>query len=265
MKVFISSDIEGTCGICHWDETEPGKSGYEYFRNLMSKEVLSVCKGINHYDGSEIIIKDAHDTARNLDISIFPENTRVIRGWTRDPYIMMSGIDKSYDASIFTGYHSGGGSNGSPLSHTMSGSTITYMKINDIPASEFLMNYYTSLYFSVPVVMVSGDKALCKSVNEIDEKIHTVTAYESKGNAVISNHPSVINKKLESEAMASLKDLKKYNTKLPGKFKVELCFRQHYMAYRASFYNGVKQIDDMTVLFETEDYLEFLKMFFFTT
>ena len=25
-RVFISADIEGTCGIAHWDETELGKA-----------------------------------------------------------------------------------------------------------------------------------------------------------------------------------------------------------------------------------------------
>jgi D-aminopeptidase len=33
MKLFVSSDIEGTCGIAHWDETEIGKPGYDRFPN----------------------------------------------------------------------------------------------------------------------------------------------------------------------------------------------------------------------------------------
>ena len=31
-RIYISSDIEGTCGIAHWDETELGRSEHDYFR-----------------------------------------------------------------------------------------------------------------------------------------------------------------------------------------------------------------------------------------
>ena len=41
MKVFISSDIEGTAGITHWDEAEKGHFSYPEFRELMTGEVLA--------------------------------------------------------------------------------------------------------------------------------------------------------------------------------------------------------------------------------
>ena len=45
MKLFISSDIEGTCGINDWDETEIGKPGYDRFALQMSREVSAACSG----------------------------------------------------------------------------------------------------------------------------------------------------------------------------------------------------------------------------
>ena len=30
-KFYISADIEGTCGIADWSETEPGNPLYDYF------------------------------------------------------------------------------------------------------------------------------------------------------------------------------------------------------------------------------------------
>lgn len=35
-RIFLSADIEGTCGIAHWDETELGKPDYEPFRHQMT-------------------------------------------------------------------------------------------------------------------------------------------------------------------------------------------------------------------------------------
>ena len=75
-RIFISSDIEGTCGICHWDETELGKAEYEPFRRQMTAEVAACCEGVLAGGADDILIKDAHDSARNLQPSGLPEKIR---------------------------------------------------------------------------------------------------------------------------------------------------------------------------------------------
>ena len=42
-RIFLSADIEGTCGIAHWAETELGKPDYEPFRRQMTREVAAAC------------------------------------------------------------------------------------------------------------------------------------------------------------------------------------------------------------------------------
>ena len=44
-KIFLSADIEGTCGIAHWDETSKGHADYPHFANQMSREVAAACEG----------------------------------------------------------------------------------------------------------------------------------------------------------------------------------------------------------------------------
>lgn len=63
MKVFISSDIEGTTGITTWDETEKNAPSYGYFAAQMTKEVNAVCTGALEAGADAILIKDAHDSA----------------------------------------------------------------------------------------------------------------------------------------------------------------------------------------------------------
>jgi D-amino peptidase len=141
MKVFLSCDMEGTNGICDWDETELAKADYARFANRMLLEVKAACEGINSAaPDSGIVIKDAHDYCRNLDHSLLPRNTTLIRGSGSSPYSMMHGIDAGFDAAMFTGYHSGGGYDGNPLAHTMSPKSIFHMRINGVLATEFLMN-----------------------------------------------------------------------------------------------------------------------------
>lgn len=48
MNLFISSDIEGTCGIAAWSETEPGRpdGDYAYFKQQMSREVAAAAAAL---------------------------------------------------------------------------------------------------------------------------------------------------------------------------------------------------------------------------
>ena len=129
MKIFISSDIEGTCGINSWCETEKGQDLYEHFRLQMSKEVAAACEGAIAAGAQDILVKDAHDSARNIDPNYLPEQARILRGWARHPFSMMAGLDESYDGVVFTGYHSAAEMNTNPLSHTMNTQN-NYVKIN---------------------------------------------------------------------------------------------------------------------------------------
>ena len=65
-RIFLSADIEGTCGIAHWAETELGKPDYEPFRRQMTREVAAACEGAFAAGCEDLLIKDAHDSARNL-------------------------------------------------------------------------------------------------------------------------------------------------------------------------------------------------------
>ena len=76
-RIFISSDIEGTCGICHWDETELGKADYEPFRRQMTAEVRAACEGAFAGGCDDILIKDAHDSARNLLPAELPQGVQI--------------------------------------------------------------------------------------------------------------------------------------------------------------------------------------------
>ena len=75
MKLFLSADIEGTTGITLWDETENGHSRYPYFQEQMSKEVNAACLGAMDGGCTEILVKDAHDSACNLIPAMLPFGT----------------------------------------------------------------------------------------------------------------------------------------------------------------------------------------------
>ena len=264
MKVFISADIEGVNNIVAWDETELNHAEYSYFRKQMTEEVKRACIGIKKaHPEAEIFIKDAHDSARNLILADLPDYVQLHRGWQGCPCSMMAGLDETFDAVVFIGYHSPSRSDGNPLSHTMN-TRIHHVKINGVVASEFYINALYASYKNVPVAFLSGDKNLTKQVRNENENIITVATKERAPGAVISKHPNVTNQLIEERVAEALsRDLSDNIVKLPKHFDIEIQYKNHQVAYSNSFYPGCKLLGYDRVLFSSDDYYEVLRMFKF--
>ena len=166
-KIFLSADIEGTCGIAHWDETSKGHADYPAFAQQMTREVAAACEGALSAGCTELLVKDAHDSACNLIPDQLPEEVKLFRGWGSDPKGMVAGLDGTYDGVFFTGYHSGAGMDTNPLAHTMNRQN-NYVKINGIICPELMINSLTAAQEGVPVRLGTGDKGLCEWVKKMN-------------------------------------------------------------------------------------------------
>ena len=262
-KVFISADIEGTCGIVNWQETEVGNAYSDHFRAQMTAEVAAACRGALAAGADEVVVKDAHDSARNIYPDRLPKQVKIIRSWSRVPYSMMTGLDGSFDAVFFTGYHSASGTGTNPLSHTMSTDIIS-LTVNGKVTSEFMLNSYIAEYFGVPAVLLTGDKGLCDSAKEFNPGITTVPVSEGRGDCSLSIHPQLACELIEEAACRALSTPKELcRIEMPGEFTVETKLRRPQMAYRASFYPGAYLVSPDTVGFKCTDFLDFLKFHLF--
>ncbi len=261
MKIFISADIEGVCGCTAWDETEKGKDGYEYFAKQMTLEVKAACDGANESGVNEIYINDAHDSGRNIDHNLLPKNTKLIRGWSGGNYSMVDELDESFDALMFIGYHSAASKSSNPLSHTMT-TSLDYIKINGKIASEFLIHSYIAAYLGVPVVFLSGDSGLCSEALELNKNIKTVAVKEGKGNSTINIHPQLAIDLIRSNVRLALSKaaIEGCIIELPKEFDLEIRYKEHKDAYKASNYPEVSQLDENTVNYKSKDYVEVLRM-----
>ena len=260
MRVFLSADIEGTCGIACWAETErTTPMDYNPFQKQMTREVKAACEGAIAAGAEEVFVKDAHDSARNLDPAALPENIRIMRGWSGDPLSMMSGVDKGgFDAVLLTGYHSWAAGSGNPLSHTMNGQN-EFVTLNGVRMSEFMMNAYTAGYYGVPVAFLSGDKALCDFAREFIPGITAVPVNEGVGGAVVSIHPDAAVREIRAAAEKAVKNAKNCAVPMPDRFDITVRFREHQKAYSRSFYPGAKLEDGKNVSFSTDDWFEVLR------
>lgn len=263
MKVYVSADIEGITGSLDWDETLKTKPDHKEFAEQMTAEVAAACEGFLEAGAEEIWVQDAHDTGRNIKASDLPREARLVRGWSGHPMSMAQMLDKSFDAMGMVGYHSRAGSGGSPLAHTMSG-RVALLEINGSPVSEFMIHSYAAACVGVPVVLVTGDEALCADVATVLPAARTVAVKKGVGNSVVSLHPRVATERIRTAAADSLSgDLSTRLPALPDRFSVRVRYKSHSLAYKFGFYPGARQTDEHTVLLEVDDYMDVMRFFLF--
>jgi D-amino peptidase len=264
MKVFLSADIEGVTGLTSVDETNADHQNFAAFAKQMTREVAAACEGALAAGADEILIKDAHWTARNIDATMLPRQARLIRGWSGHPLGMMDGLNESFAASLFIGFHSRAGSAGNPLAHTWSGTVIQELKVNDIPASEFRMGALTSNYLGVPTAFLSGDLDLCREVKDYCEGMETFATFTGRGLSTESVHPDTACEEIRARVEKVLKgDLSQLLRENPQEFTIQVEYKKPPEAYHRSFYPGVELKDERFITFTSSDWFEILRCFSF--
>ncbi|NQV37241.1 MAG: M55 family metallopeptidase [Candidatus Marinimicrobia bacterium] len=264
MKIYISVDMEGITGVNHWDEVTKDKSEYSDAQAQMTAEVAAACRGAFKAGAKEIVIKDAHDTGRNILASGLPENTKLIRGWSGHPLGMVQEIDKSFDAVMMIGYHSRAYGDGNPLAHTWSSSAIAAVSINGKFVSEYAMHMMAAEYYGVPTVLVSGDQGLADEIHDWNSHVKTVVTKEGIGNSTVNIHPETAINMIESEAEKVLSEpFERCHNPLSDSFNIEIRFKTHMKAYRAGHYPGAYKVDAHTIGFKSDDYYEIMRFTFF--
>jgi D-amino peptidase len=250
MKIFISVDMEGCAGVSSWEETKWDHKEYDRAAIQMTKEVKAVCEALIEEGVEEIVVKDAHETGRNLDIEMLPEKVKIFRGWSGGPYSMVDGLDNSFDGAIFVGYHTAGSENGNPLSHTMN-TNLTKIEINDRLCSEYLLHTYAAASFGVPVIMITGDKMICESAKDFNDCIITASVKEGEGSGVLSlNSKDAVNL-IQEKTREAVKKINKCNIDIPDELVMKIQYKNHGDAYKAKFYPGVKLLDSCSVEYKT--------------
>jgi D-amino peptidase len=259
MKVFISADIEGTAGITHWDEADKTHPTYMEFRERMTDEVVAACEGAIVAGAKDILIKDAHDSGRNIIASRLPDCARLIRGWSGHPFSMVQELDESFDALLFVGYHAKAGSDDNPLAHTLR-LRIMHLAINGEIAPEFQIYSYAAALVKVPAVFLSGDSGICNDAQRINPDIVTVPVSRGIGPSTLSIAPSLALKEIRAGVTRALQgDRAACRLTLPKHFTLEIKYTTPVDAYRASWYPGAKHSAPRTVQFEADDYFEILR------
>ena len=261
LKVFISVDMEGVTGVVNVDDARRSGKDYDYFRQTMTREANAAIEGALAAGATEIIVRDSHGSALNLLPEQLHRSAKLLRDWSGGPKVMMEGIDASFDAAIYVGYHARAGTANGVLDHTSSGD-VTDISINGVSMPETGYNALMAGYHDVPVIFVAGDKAVCDQARELLGNVETVAVKEGIGAAALNLHPEVAREQIRAgveNALRNLDDYKPY--KLSAPYSLVLTLKTEQQIFVGSHYPGAKRTGDWELTFESDDVMEVMRAY----
>lgn len=250
LKVYISADMEGVAGVVGGDQLGPEGFEYSQFRKFMTAEVNAAIEAARDVGATEIVVSDSHGNGLNLLLDALPQDIELVRSWPR-PLGMMEGIDDSFGAAIFIGYHASAGNTDGIAAHTMSGADFSSVKINGIEMTEGGMNALIAGYFGVPVVMISGDDAAVREVSDMLGPIEgAVVKWHISHASGRTLMPKAAQALIKEKAQAGLRrrlELKPF--RIEGPLILDLTYKNDEAAEIIAYLPNVELIDNHTVRF----------------
>jgi len=262
VKVYLSSDMEGTAGVVDWAQCIGPSAEYEHYRRLLQDEVNAAIEGALSAGATEILVNDSHSTMQNLRPGELAGNARYLSG-RHKPMYMMQGLDSSFDAIFFVSYHGSMASEASTLSHTYNPRAIARVRLGDVEVGESGINALVALGHGVPIVLVTGDDTTAEEAQLICPDIHAAVVKSSVTRfAADSMHPASACDLIRDTAAAALKDLKTARLPqidLPATLEVD--FHNGDFAEMATWVSGVSRAGARTVRMSDDDPVRLFRTF----
>jgi D-amino peptidase len=260
-KVFISVDMEGITGVVQPAQLGPEGFEYQRAREWMTAEVNAAIAGIRDAGPADIVVCDSHGNGQSVLIDLLPEDVRIVRGFPR-PLEMMQGIDESFAAAVFVGYHASEWTANAVRGHTISSARLLGVRLNGTEMSEGMYNAALAGQFGVPVAFVSGDRLAVTQLQQVAPAadgaiVKEPYGYHSAMTVTPARGQSMIRDGLK-RAMAKLGSLQPYRLTAP--IALEVGFKLTLDAERAAFVPGLSRADAHNVKGSFRDMTEITKL-----
>jgi D-amino peptidase len=178
---------------------------------------------------------------------------------------MMEGLDASFDAILFLGYHGSIGASQSVLSHTYNPRAIWEVRIDGEIAGETALNALVAAHYDVPIALVTGDQVTAMEARRLHpapvcvEVKRSISRYASE-----SLHPEVARALIHEGARRALSHEKPATAPaFAAPIQIEVTFLTADMAEMSAWLHGVQTVEDRsrTVLLEGDDPLTLFRTF----
>jgi len=256
MKVYISVDMEGVACVTHGDDVKLEGAEYETARKWMTAEANAAVEAALESGSTEVVVADSHGHMRNILPDELHKDALLVRGSPR-PLSMMDGLDETFHAVFFVGYHAMAGEPTGILAHTYSGQVVYTVKLNGISVGEPGFNAAIAGHFGVPVALACGDDTLDAEVKALMPWTQRViTKWAISPTAARNLTPSVAQERIRDgakQALSRLAEMKPLIFRPP--IRLEVRFLRSASADRAVDIPGVERTDGRTLTYEGPDML----------
>ncbi|MEU3853424.1 M55 family metallopeptidase [Streptomyces sp. NPDC029554] len=247
MRILISADMEGATGVTWPDDVIPGASPWERCRSLFTSDVNAAVLGFLDGGADEVLINEAHATMRNLLLEQLDERAQLLTG-RHKALSMVEGVQYGdVDGVAFVGYHAGAGMEG-VLAHTYLANSITGVWLNDVRASEGLLNAHVAAEFGVPVVLVTGDDVACEdALGYAPEALKVAVKDHVSRYAAVCRTPARTAADIRAAANEAAGLAVRHEPVRNGPFTVAVEFDAEHLAMAATVVPGVERIGERKV------------------
>jgi D-amino peptidase len=250
-KVFISVDMEGISGISGSDQLSAAGSEYNRSRKLMADDLNAAIRGARAGGATEIVVNDSHGSMRNLRLEDVDPRARLIsHSFKRSG--MMEGLDESFDAAIFVGYHARASAPNGLFAHTGSG-VVADVRVNGRSLGEGGLNTLVAAWYGVPVVLVTGDDVAVKEVAATATAARTVSVKRAINPRAVELRPLPdVHAEIEAAARAAVAGARRMSPQRDATYKVELQFRETFIPEVAESLPGMLRPSPDTIAFSAD-------------
>lgn len=264
MNLYISCDMEGTAGVCAWEQVDARTPHPDYalYRVWMNREVRAAIDGAREAGATGVTVNDSHGPMRNLLFDELPADVRVISG-NRKPFSMAQGGDQGFGGAFFTGYHGAIGDADAVLGHTYSPGVIYDVRINGVRCSEATLNAAYLGHYSVPLLLITGDRTTVEGVRAQMPWVTGAIVKESIGNFAADSLSPLAAQKIIREsartAIANAGNAKLFVFEAP--IAMELTLARVEQADLIEMIPGFRRTDSRAVRLVCDDYPTIFKAF----
>jgi len=250
-KVFISADMEGISGISASDQLSAAGAEYNRSRKMMADDVNAAIRGARRAGATEIVVNDSHGSMRNLRLEDLDGQVHLIsHSFKRSG--MMEGLDESFDAAIFIGYHAKAGHPAGLFAHTGSG-VVRDVRVNGRSLGEGGLNTLVAAWYGVPVVLVTGDDVAVKQVAEVATLAKTVAVKRAINPRAVELRPfAAVHRDIEEAAFAGVSSSKKLTPQRSPSYDVEIQFQNLAIPEVAQSLPAMSRPAPDTIAFSTD-------------
>jgi D-amino peptidase len=250
-KVYISVDMEGISGISGSDQLSATGAEYGRSRKMMADDANAAIRGARAGGATQIVVNDSHGSMRNLRLEDLDPAVRLIsHSFKRSG--MMEGLDETFDAAIFVGYHAQAGSSNGLFAHTGSG-VVADVRVNGRSLGEGGLNTLVAGWYGVPVVLVTGDDVAVKQVNAVATEARTVIVKRAINARAVELEPfSKAHAQIEATAKEAVAGAKRVAPRRESAYKVEVQFQDIFIPEVAENLPGMTRPAPDTISFHAE-------------